>query len=92
MSQLTLLAVGVGGVELVAHDVLQHRVPQELQTLVVVLAHGGVRQRLAQKLRVLEVILQRVHQCLHRIPPFHAPTSRPEDAAQVSSGQNIGLR
>ena len=90
MGQLTLLTVRVGGVELVAHDVLQHRVPQELQPLVVMLAHGGVRQRLPQQLRVLEMILQRVHQCLHRIPPFHVPTSRPEDAAQVSSGQSIG--
>ena len=76
VGQLALLMLRVGSVKIIAHDILQHRVAQELQTLVVLLAHGGVRQGLTQKGRVLELILQSLHQILHGTSPLQKRTNR----------------
>ena len=51
----------MGGVKDVGHDVLQHRIAQKLQTLVVLRAHGRMGKSALQKGLILELVAQVVH-------------------------------
>ena len=84
--QLPLVAIRVTLVEDIRHDVLQHRVPQKFQALVILWPHRRMRQRPPEQRRILELIPQCRQKLLHHAdtPIFSNDTQPPPSSEEAA--------